>query len=142
MASANTAKTDKPKRKPPKTAWKKGDPSPNPSGRPKTGQSWGEIAKEIGDQYPEEVTALFGANTVMGRAFMSFPKGVQIKYSVFYRVIISLMNEPTPGLLKELLDRIEGKVKDRVDITSDDKPLKGYTILAHPDMWDEDEEKK
>lgn len=79
-----------------KTTWTKGMPPANPKGRPKTGQSWGEIAKEIGDQYPEEVVELFGINTIMGKAFSSFPKGVQIKYSVFYRVIIALMNEPTP----------------------------------------------
>lgn len=114
--SANTPKTEKPKRKAPKTAWKKGMPSPNPAGRPKTGQSWGEIAKEIGDQYPEEVVELFGVNTVMGKAFSTFPRGVQLKYSVFYRVIIALMNEPTPGLLKELLDRIEGKVSQPLDV--------------------------
>ena len=117
VKSAITQKSDKPKRKAPKTAWKPGQ-SGNPTGRPKTGQSWGEIAKEIGDQYPEEVVEIFGSNTVMGRAFATFPKGVQIKYSVFYRVIIALMNEPTPGLLKELLDRIEGKVTDPIDLTS------------------------
>jgi hypothetical protein len=87
-----------------------------------------KIAKEIGDQYPEEVTALFGVNTIMGRAFASFPRGVQIKYSVFYRVIISLMNEPTPGLLKELLDRIEGKVQDKVDVTTDGKAINPVVI--------------
>ena len=115
--SANRQKTDRQKRKAPRSAFKPGQ-SGNPTGRPKTGQSWGEIAKEIGDQYPEEVVQIFGSNTVMGRAFATFPKGVQIKYSVFYRVIIALMNEPTPGLLKELLDRIEGKVTDPIDLTS------------------------
>ena len=104
-------------------AWVKGGASPHPKGRPKTGQSWGEIAKEIGNQYPEEIVELFGSNTVMGRAFASFPKGVQIKYSVFYRVIVSLMNEPTPGLLKELLDRIEGKVVNPVDVTTNGESL-------------------
>jgi hypothetical protein len=97
--------------------------SGNPKGRPKTGQSWGEIAKEIGEQYPAEVVEIFGKDTVMGQAFASFPKNVQIKYSVFYRVIISLMNEPTPGLLKELLDRIEGKVVNPVDVTSKGEKL-------------------
>jgi len=113
---ANNKQTSKPHR------WKKGE-SGNPKGRPKTGQSWSEIAKEIGEQYPEEVVELFGINTVMGRAFSTFPKGVQLKYSVFYRVIIALMNEPTPGLLKELLDRVEGKVTDKMDVTSDGQAI-------------------
>jgi hypothetical protein len=107
--------------------------SGNPAGRPKTGQSWGEIAKEIGDQYPEEVVTLFGVNTIMGKAFSTFPKGVQIKYSVFYRVIIALMNEPTPGLLKELLDRIEGKVVNPVDLTTNGEKIKSINLIWNAD---------
>jgi hypothetical protein len=129
--SAITQKLDK-KKKAPKTAWKKGV-SGNPAGRPKTGQSWGEIAKEIGDQYPEEVVTLFGSNTIMGSAFATFPKGVQIKYSVFYRVIIALMNEPTPGLLKELLDRIEGKVINPVDVTSNGDKINSINLVWNAD---------
>jgi hypothetical protein len=37
MMSENTPKTDK--RRAPKTAWKKGDPSPNPGGRPKASEA-------------------------------------------------------------------------------------------------------
>lgn len=122
MTTANSGKNSGKKKMPIGKPFVKGQ-SGNPKGRPKTGQSWGEIAKEIGDQYPEEVAAMFGINTVMGRAFSTFPKNVQIKYSVFYRVIISLMNEPTPGLLKELLDRIEGKVISPVDVTSNGKDV-------------------
>ena len=107
--------------------------SGNPAGRPKTGQSWGEIAKEIGDQYPEEVVTLFGVNTIMGKAFSTFPKGVQIKYSVFYRVIIALMNEPTPGLLKELLDRIEGKVTSPIDVTTQGGKINSINLIWNAD---------
>lgn len=124
---ANSGKNSK-KKMPRGKPFVKGQ-SGNPKGRPKTGESWGEIAKEIGEQYPEEAVKIFGENTVMGRAFASFPKNVQIKYSVFYRVIISLMNEPTPGLLKELLDRIDGKVQDKLALTGAEEGFK--VIIEH-----------
>jgi len=38
-------------------------------------------------------------------------------------VFAALMFEPTSGLWKELMERAEGKVTDRVDLTSGDKEL-------------------
>ena len=99
----------------PKTAWKPGE-SGNPTGRPKNGASWSEIFKEVGEQYPEEITELFGTNSPLGRKYVKFSKGVQMKYQVAYRVVAALMDEPSPGLLKETLDRIEGKVKERIEV--------------------------
>lgn len=99
----------------PKTAWKPGE-SGNPAGRPKNGTSWSEIFKEVGEQYPEEVTELFGTHSSLGKKYAKYTKGVQMKYQVAYRVVTELMSEPTPGLLKEILDRIEGKVKDRLEV--------------------------
>ena len=105
--SANTQSTGK--RAAPRTAWKKGV-SGNPKGRPKVGTSMSEIFKELLEKYPEENAEFFGKGTVIGKAFLQFPPGVQMKYLLGGRVLISLMNEPTPGLLKESWDRIEGKV--------------------------------
>ena len=99
----------------PKTAWKPGE-SGNPAGRPKNGTSGSEIFKEVGEQYPEEVTELFGTHSSLGKKYAKYTKGVQMKYQVAYRVVTELMSEPTPGLLKEILDRIEGKVKDRLEV--------------------------
>jgi hypothetical protein len=108
---ANSVKTTKPRGKP----WKPGE-SGNPAGRPKSGASWSEIFKEVGEQYPEEVTQLFGSRSSLGRKYAKYTKGVQMKYQVAYRVVAELMSEPTPGLLKETLDRIEGKVKERIEV--------------------------
>jgi len=114
---ANKEGTDKPKpkRKAPKTAWKPGQ-SGNPAGRPKTGESWSEIFRMVGEMYPEDVISIIGRTTDLGRAYAQFPQAVQMKIQVAIRVVAALMFEPTQGLLKETLDRIEGKVPEKLQM--------------------------
>jgi hypothetical protein len=90
--------------------------SGNPAGRPKTGESWSEIFRQVGEMYPEDVVAIVGANNDLGKAYNHFPKNVQMKIQVAIRVVAALMFEPTQGLLKETLDRIEGKVPERLQM--------------------------
>lgn len=104
--------------------WKKGGASPNPTGRPKDGESWAAIIKAVGDMYPADLVSFLGKDNDLGRMLSKLPQGVQMKYLVTARVFASLMFEPTNGLWKELMERSEGKVKGELDITSDDKPLK------------------
>lgn len=119
--SANTAKTDK-KRKPPKSAWKPGQ-SGNPAGRPKDGQSWSAIISEAGNMYANDLLAFIGTKNDMGKQIATFPKNVQLKWLVILRVYAALMFEPTSGLLKEFLDRLEGKVSEHIDVTSGNEKL-------------------
>ena len=112
--SANTMKT---KKKVPKSAWKKGT-SGNPAGRPKDGESWAGIIKAVGDMYPADIIAFVGANNDLGRMLRELPGNVQMKYLVTARVFSSLMFEPSSGLWKELMERVEGKVQDKLDLTS------------------------
>lgn len=118
--SANRSESDK--RKAPRTAWKPGQ-SGNPAGRPKDGESWAAIIASVGNMYPEDVVDIVGQNNDLGRAFAQMPKGVQMKYLINFRVFAALMFEPTNGLWKELMERVEGKVTERVDVTSGDEPL-------------------
>jgi hypothetical protein len=90
----------------------------NPAGRPKDGQSWSAIISEIGDMYPEDINAFIPKNNDLGRIIAQLPKSVQMKYLVIMRVYAALMFEPTSGLLKEFLDRMEGKVMQPVDMTT------------------------
>lgn len=119
--SANTRKTDE-KRKPPKSAWQPGQ-SGNPNGRPKDGESWAKIIADIGNMYPEDILAFVGRDNDLGREIMQLPKNVQMKYLVTSRVFAALMFEPTAGLWNGLMDRVEGKVGDRLDITSGGEKL-------------------
>lgn len=108
--------TQKPKkRKPPKTAWKPGE-SGNPAGAPKRGESWAELFNSIGNLTGEEV-----ANKAMLWAgkFKKMPKGVTLKELVVVRAYAALLDESNARLLKEVMDRAEGKVADVVKGTGE-----------------------
>jgi hypothetical protein len=93
--------------------------SGNPAGRPKDGESWAAIVKEIGDMYPEDLLAFIPATNELGQMIRKLPPKVQMKYLVTARVFIALMFEPTSGLWNGLMDRAEGKVPDRVKLEGD-----------------------
>jgi hypothetical protein len=96
--------------------WPKGQ-SGNPAGRPKDGESWAAIIAAVGNMYPEDILELVGKNNDLGKAIAQLPKGVQMKYLVTARVFAALMFEPSHGLWKELMERAEGKVTEKVDLT-------------------------
>lgn len=112
-STANSTKSAKPRGKP----WQKGQ-SGNPAGRPKDGESWAAIIAAVGNMYPEDILDLVGKNNDLGHAIALLPKGVQMKYLVTARVFAALMFEPSHGLWKELMERAEGKVAEKVDVES------------------------
>ena len=103
--------------------WKKGGESPNPAGRPKDGESWAAVIKAVGDMYPADIIAFVGEKNDLGMMLKKLPKNVQMKYLVTSRIFASLLFEPSSGLWKELMERSEGKVQDKLDVTSGDKPI-------------------
>jgi hypothetical protein len=123
----------------PKNTWKKGQ-SGNPAGRPKDGESWAKIIKEVGDMYPADLLTFIGENNDLGRQIKQLPAGVQMKYLVTARVYAALMFEPTAGLWNGLMDRAEGKVPDRLQLEHNlnveglDKALE--KIYGNPDHSD------
>jgi hypothetical protein len=94
--------------------WVKGGKSPNPTGRPKDGESWASIIKAVGDMYPSDLIAFIGVDNDLGRMLKQLPQNVQMKYLVTARVFSSLLFEPSHGLWKELMERAEGKVQQNV----------------------------
>lgn len=133
--SANTAKTDK-KRKPPKSAWPKGI-SGNPAGRPKDGESFSAIFASVGNMYTQDILEFIGATNDLGRMVASLPRAVQLKYLTVIRVYVALLFEPSQGLLKEVVDRIEGKATEKKDepTTSESQPLTIPADLIAPDFF-------
>lgn len=94
----------------------KGKPFPkgvsgNPAGRPKDGESWAAVFKELANKNAEELADMFGQND-LGNAYRKFPKGVQMKYLVGGRILAALMHEPSGSLLNSYMERMEGKVPD------------------------------
>lgn len=86
-------------------AWKKGDPSPNPKGKPKGQRSYADIYKdaliklgEINNKTPDELET-----ELIASGFASAKKDYR-----FY---------------KDVLDRIYGTAIDRKDIQTGGKPL-------------------
>ena len=109
--SANTKATEK--RKPPPTAWKKGQ-SGNPKGAPRRGMSWAELIKDVGELTPPEAAA---KSLELSKQFLKIGDGVTLKEAVVLRVYGALLFDPNPGLLNAFMDRVEGKVKQAVELT-------------------------
>lgn len=105
------------KRKPPKTAWKPGE-SGNPAGAPRRGESWAELFKSIGNMTPAEVAdkALLWA-----AKFRTMPKGATLKELVVIRAYASLLDESNASLLREIMDRAEGKTTEKIENTGEQK---------------------
>lgn len=98
------------------TTWTKGMPSPNPSGRPKDGESWKSVTAQIANMDRDEILQMVGKNNDLGRMLATLPTGVQMKYLVMARVFAALMFEPTQGLLTAVQDRMDGKVEEPVAV--------------------------
>lgn len=111
MATANSKKTAKPRGKP----FPKGT-SGNPAGRPKDGESWAGVFREVANKTAEELAEMFGNND-LGNAYKKFPKGVQMKYLVAGRLLAALMHEPAGSILTAYMERMEGKVPDKMHVT-------------------------
>ena len=90
--------------------------SGNPAGRPKDGESWAKIIKEVGDMYPADILAFVGETGPLAAQIKQLPPNVQMKYLVTARVYAALMFDPTAGLWNGLMDRAEGKVPDKLQV--------------------------
>jgi len=114
--SQNTEKSDKPKRKAPPTAWQKGQ-SGNPGGRPKNEQSITYWLKEFGAMTPAQLAELCED---YAKELRKIKGNMSMFAHIAVRTLMGQINEPSPGLLAQLLDRTEGKVKDQLELTGAD----------------------
>jgi hypothetical protein len=114
-SAANSKATAKPRGKP----FPKGV-SGNPAGAPKRGESWAEIIKRIGDMTPAEAA---DHASEIAKQLRKIGNSVTLKEAVVIRVYAALMFDPSASLLNSFMERAEGKVTDRVDITSKDEKI-------------------
>jgi hypothetical protein len=109
--------------------WKKGGKSPNPAGAPKRGESWTEIIARYGEMTPSEAAE---QSLELSKKLLSIGDGVTLKQAVVLRVYTSLLFEPQPGLLNAFMERAEGKVKDKVEVSGDtENPIAYRQVFQH-----------
>ena len=117
MPTANSkgAVKPKPRIKAPPKAWKPGQ-SGNPTGRPKDGESWKAILEEVSNMTAAEIASIVG--NAKKKELKTLPQDVQMKYLVVSSVLVTLATEPNASLWNSLMDRTEGKVQDRLEVSN------------------------
>jgi len=106
------------KRKANKTSFKPGQTG-NPGGRPKDGESFASVLRDLLSKDGPEIAGLC---TTYAKEFRQLPKGVNMRSMIALRWIASLMADPTTGLLQQMIDRTDGPVPSVLQ-GDKDKPL-------------------
>jgi hypothetical protein len=114
--------------------WPKGK-SGNPKGRPKDGESWAGVMKELSNMTTDEIMDLVGRTSAIGKKLKKLPKRVQMKYIVGANAMANLALNINQGLFSTVMDRIEGKPGQSVDLTTKGQAIKTYVGVS-PDEWD------
>jgi hypothetical protein len=123
----NSTKTVKPRGK--GRPFQKGQ-SGNPGGRPKNEQSISYWLAEFGKMTPRELADLCETYA----ADLKKVKGDMPMFAhIAIRALMGQINEPSPGLFAHILDRTEGKVKDKLELSGDSTaPLRIVIEYDHP----------
>lgn len=90
--------------------------SGNPGGRPKNEQSITYWLREFGQLSPEQLAERC---ETYSRDLRKVKGDMSMFAHIALRALMGQINEPTPGLLAQIMDRTEGKVKDQVELTGD-----------------------
>lgn len=83
-----------------------------------------------------EIMQLVGSSSDLGRKLKKLPKNVQMKYIVGARAFATLATTVQHGLFTAIMDRVEGRPAQSVDLTSKGKAIKTYVGVS-PEEWDE-----
>jgi len=114
MAAGNSKATAKAKGKPRGKPLAKGyDPRRNLEGAPKRGTSWAELYNFYGDMTPVEAAEHVGK---IANKLKAYGDRITLKEAVVITVYSSMLFSPSPGLLSTMQDRMEGKVKEQIQI--------------------------
>ncbi len=102
-----------------KTSWKRGQSGNPKGGRPKSDKTWGAIFREVGHMTP---LALAKKIAAYGPQLAGLGDKMTVQEAVVARVYAALLFEPSGSLLDKVMERMEGKVPQPLQL-SGDKPL-------------------
>ena len=103
----------KAKRKANQTSFKKGQVA-NPGGRPHDGVSFASVLRDFLAMDGQQIAAVCKA---YASEFKKLPEGVNMRQLIALKWIMAIMNDPTPGLLQQLVDRVDGPVPTKIEGT-------------------------
>ena len=89
-----------------------GEPSHNPHGRPKKDKCFGDIAREMMDSKEIEISLTLPSGVVK-------KIGIKSDKTIKQSIIAAMIREAMTGNLqaaKELIDRVDGKVTEKIDV--------------------------
>lgn len=81
--------------------------SGNPGGRPKDGESFASVLRDLLSKDGPEIARMC---KLYAKEFAQFPEGVNMRQIVVMRWLASILNEPSTGLLQQMIDRTDGPV--------------------------------
>lgn len=90
------------------------DPRRNPGGRPRDAISLAHWLREWGGMTPEQAGEMCAT---YARELKAVKGDVPLAALAALRVWIAVINEPSPGLFSQLLDRIDGPVVNKSEIS-------------------------
>ena len=117
--SGETSKKKKPRGKPfakKDQATGKIDPRINLEGAPRKGAAYRDVYGFYDELTADQIAEMLPAGSDLRRMYAQMPKGIEMKHLRAIRIFAAIMFDPTPGLVKDVSDRTEGKVVDRIQV--------------------------
>ena len=96
--------------------------SGNPAGRPKRGQSWAELIREIGEMTP--ISASDKCISI-ARELRKLGGDATLKELVVLRCYVQMLMEPQPSMLVAMMNRADGMIPQQLQhVGEDGEPIR------------------
>lgn len=96
----------------------------NRGGAPRKGQSWGERIDILSGMTRDElIDFVGGAKTMLGKLLRELPPNIPTRDALILISFIQFGRDPNPRMMKEWMDRVDGKVREQIDITSNGETI-------------------
>lgn len=92
------------------------DPRINLEGAPKKGATYRDVYGFYDDLTADIIAEMLPKGSELRKMYEKMPKGIEMKHLKAIRIFAAIMFDPTAGLVKEVSDRTEGKVAERIQL--------------------------